>query len=128
MDMGASDALTRQFDDAAQFYDEVRPRYPETIVEQMIAFAGLPARGRLFEVGCGTGQMTLPLARRGYTIVAIDQGERLAALTAQHCQPYPRVRIVRGQAGDPSTGSEDGGSTLDETQVLAYPAHIRAPR
>jgi SAM-dependent methyltransferase len=94
MDMGASDALTRQFDDAAQFYDEVRPRYPETIVEQMIAFAGLPARGRLFEVGCGTGQMTLPLARRGYTIVAIDQGERLAALAAQHCQPYPRVRIV----------------------------------
>ena len=92
--MAESNALTRQFDDAAQFYDEVRPRYPETIVEQIIAFAGLPPQGRIFEVGCGTGQMTLPFAQRGYTMLAIDQGERLAALAAQHCQPYPRVRIV----------------------------------
>src|SRR5262245_50241749 len=74
--MGESNALTRQFDDAAELYDEVRPRSPETIVEQTIAFAGLPAQGRIFEVGCGTGQMTLPFAQRGYTMVAIDQGER----------------------------------------------------
>ena len=92
--MAESNALTRQFDDAAQLYDEVRPRYPEAIVEQIIAFAGLPAHGRIFEVGCGTGQMTLPFAQRGYTMVAIDQGQRLAALAAQHCQPYPRVRVV----------------------------------
>jgi SAM-dependent methyltransferase len=92
--MGESNALTRQFDDAARLYDEVRPRYPETIVEQIIAFAGLPAHGRIFEVGCGTGQMTLPFAQRGYTMVAVDQGGQLAALAAQHCQPYPRVRVV----------------------------------
>jgi SAM-dependent methyltransferase len=64
--MAESNALTRQFDDAAQLYDEVRPRYPEPIVEQIIAFAALPAHGRIFEVGCGTGQMTLPFAQRGY--------------------------------------------------------------
>jgi 2-polyprenyl-3-methyl-5-hydroxy-6-metoxy-1,4-benzoquinol methylase len=69
--MAESNALTRQFDDAAQLYDEVRPRYPEPIVEQIIAFAALPAHGRIFEVGCGTGQMTLPFAQRGYTMVAI---------------------------------------------------------
>jgi 16S rRNA A1518/A1519 N6-dimethyltransferase RsmA/KsgA/DIM1 with predicted DNA glycosylase/AP lyase activity len=60
----------------------VRPRYPEEIVEHIIAFATLPAHGRIFEVGCGTGQMTLPFARRGYAVVALDQGERLAALAA----------------------------------------------
>ena len=43
--------------------------------------AALPAHGRVIEVGCGTGQMTLPFAQRGYTVVALDQGERLAALT-----------------------------------------------
>lgn len=87
-------ALARQFDDAAQLYDEVRPRYPEAIVEHIIAFAALPAHGRIFEVGCGTGQMTLPFAKRGYAVVALDQGERLAALAAQHCQSYPQVRVV----------------------------------
>jgi hypothetical protein len=38
--------------------------------------------------------MTLPFAQRGYTVVALDQGERLATLAAQHCQPYPQVRVV----------------------------------
>ena len=33
--MAESNALTRQFDDAAQLYDEVRPRYPEEIVEHI---------------------------------------------------------------------------------------------
>jgi SAM-dependent methyltransferase len=92
--MSASEALSRQFDDAAQFYDEVRPCYPEEIVEHIIVFAALPVYARVFEVGCGTGQMTLPFAQRGYTVVALDQGERLAALAAQHCQPYPQVRVV----------------------------------
>src|SRR5262245_25474486 len=63
--MSEPKALSRQFDDAAQLYDEVRSRYPEEIVEQIIAFAALPALGRIFEVGCGTGQMTLPFAIRG---------------------------------------------------------------
>ena len=92
--MSESKPLSWQFDAAAQLYDEVRPRYPEAIVEHIIAFAALPAQGRVFEVGCGTGQMTLPFAQRGYTVLALDQGERLAALAAQHCQPYPQVHVV----------------------------------
>lgn len=73
--MSASNHLSWQFDDAAQLYAEVRPRYPEEIVEHIIACAALSAQGRVFEVGCGTGQMTLPFARRGYTVVALDQRE-----------------------------------------------------
>jgi SAM-dependent methyltransferase len=92
--MAESDALSRQFDDAAQLYDEVRPRYPEEIVERIIALAALHAHARILEVGCGTGQMTLPFAKRGYAVVALDQGARLAALAAQHCQPYPQVRVM----------------------------------
>jgi SAM-dependent methyltransferase len=92
--MSESKPLSWQFDAAAQLYDEVRPRYPEEIIEHIIAFAALPAQGRVFEVGCGTGQMTLPFAQRGYTVVALDHGERLAALAAQHCRPYPQVRVA----------------------------------
>ena len=68
--MTESKPLSWQFDAAAQLYDEVRPRYPEEIVEHIIAFAALPVHARVLEVGCGTGQMTLPFAQRGYTIKA----------------------------------------------------------
>lgn len=87
--------LSLHFDDAADLYDEVRPSYPHEIIDQIVRFADLPPEGRVFEVGCGTGQMTRPFAERGYTVVALDQGARLAALAAKHCAPYPRVRIVQ---------------------------------
>jgi cyclopropane fatty-acyl-phospholipid synthase-like methyltransferase len=92
--MAESKPLSWQFDDAAQLYDEVRPRYPEEMIEHIIAFAALPTHARVLEVGCGTGQMTLSFAQRGYTVVALDQGARLAALAARHCQPYAQVRVV----------------------------------
>jgi cyclopropane fatty-acyl-phospholipid synthase-like methyltransferase len=87
-------ALSWQFDDAAELYDEVRPGYPDATIEEIVGFAALSADSRIFEVGCGTGQMTRPFAARGYAIVALDQGPRLAALAAKHCSAHPRVRIV----------------------------------
>jgi SAM-dependent methyltransferase len=94
--MAKFSALSRQFDDAAQLYDEVRPRYPEAIVEHIIAFAELPAHGRIFEVDCGIGRMTLPFAQRGYAMVALDQGKRLAALAAQptYTPPPPGINLT----------------------------------
>jgi SAM-dependent methyltransferase len=92
--MPEPNALSRQFDAAAELYDEVRPRYPAEIIEHIINFAALPTYGRILEVGCGTGQMTLPFAQQGYAVLALDQGEQLAALAARHCQPYPQVRVV----------------------------------
>jgi S-adenosylmethionine-dependent methyltransferase len=32
----------------------------------------LPRRGRILEVGCATGAYTIPLAKRGYSVTAID--------------------------------------------------------
>jgi len=32
----------------------------------------LPRRGKILEIGCATGAYTIPLAKRGYTVTAID--------------------------------------------------------
>jgi SAM-dependent methyltransferase len=87
-------ALSWQFEDAAELYDEVRPGYPGETIEHIVRFAALSQESRICEVGCGTGQMTRPFAARGYTVVALDQGARLAAIAAKHCRSHPRVRIV----------------------------------
>jgi SAM-dependent methyltransferase len=86
--------LHATFDTVASLYDEVRPGYPDVIVDAIVERSGLPAEGRILEIGCGTGQITRPFARRGYAILALELGPSLAALAAEHLCPYPQVHVV----------------------------------
>ena len=86
--------LHATFDTVASLYDEVRPGYPDVIIDAVIERSGLPAEGRILEIGCGTGQITRPFARRGYAILALERGPALAALAAEHLRPYPLARVV----------------------------------
>jgi SAM-dependent methyltransferase len=88
--------LRATFDAAALLYDQARPGYPAALFEDVVALSGLPAGGRILEIGCGTGQATLPLARRGYRILCIELGENLAALARHNLAAYPQVEIRTG--------------------------------
>ncbi|MBU0494188.1 MAG: class I SAM-dependent methyltransferase [Chloroflexi bacterium] len=81
------------FNDAARLYDEVRPGYPDQLVEDVIALSGILPDGRILEIGCGPGKATLPFARRGYAMLCLELGPDLAALAAENCRPYPRVEV-----------------------------------
>jgi len=50
----------------------------------------------VLEVGPGTGQTTLPLARRGLDVTAVEMGAGLAAVAARRLARFPRVEIVEG--------------------------------
>jgi SAM-dependent methyltransferase len=80
--------------EVAALYDEVRPGYPPAIVDAAIARAGLPSGGRILEIGCGTGQITVPFAARGYSILALEPGEDMAALAARNCRDHPQVTVL----------------------------------
>ncbi len=86
--------LRSTFDGTASLYDEVRPGYPERLFEDVASLSGIPPGGRILEVGCGTGQATLPLARRGYGILCVELGENLAAKARRNLAPYPRVEAL----------------------------------
>jgi SAM-dependent methyltransferase len=88
------------FEEAADLYDEVRPGYPEALVEDVLALSGIPADGRILEIGCGLGNATLPYAERGYHVTAIELGPRLAALAAHNLAHFPRVRVVNASFED----------------------------
>jgi SAM-dependent methyltransferase len=72
--------LRGTFDGVAGSYDRARPDYPRELFDELIAIAGLVPGDHLLEVGCGTGKATLPLARRGFRITAIEPGPGLAAV------------------------------------------------
>jgi SAM-dependent methyltransferase len=82
------------FDEAAELYDRVRPHYPEAVFSDLSRLAGLRAGCRVLELGCGTGQATVPLARRGYAVTAIELGPRLAALAAGKLASFPSACVV----------------------------------
>lgn len=87
-------SLRTTFDTVARLYDEVRPGYPEVIIDAIIECSQLSSGGRILEIGCGTGQITRPFAQRGYAILALELGPALAALAAENLTPYPQARVV----------------------------------
>jgi SAM-dependent methyltransferase len=86
--------LRAVFDQAAELYDRARPGYPAQLVEELVQFAGIEAASRVLEVGCGTGQLTVPLAERGCQIVALDLGPNLAALARRNLARHPAARVI----------------------------------
>jgi SAM-dependent methyltransferase len=48
------------------------------------------------EIGAGSGIATLPLAKRGYNIVALELGAELAVVARKNLAPYSNVEIVVG--------------------------------
>jgi len=98
------------FDEDPTLYDRTRPVCPESLFDDLVATARFSAGARLVEIGCGTGQATLPLARRGFAIVAIELGERLAAFARQKLAGFPNVEIINVPFGqwDASDARFDG--------------------
>ncbi len=98
------------FDEVADLYDRVRPRYPEQLVEDIVALAGITSSSRVLEVGCGTGQATVLFARRGCPILCLEPGKNLARLAARNCAGFPNVRIETAMFEDwtpPGPGTFD---------------------
>ena len=47
--------------------------------ERLMDLCGVPRRGKIAECACGTGGLTLPLAKAGYQMIGIDLSEEMLA-------------------------------------------------
>ena len=88
--------LRQTFNQTADTYQRARPEYPAELFDTLIAAAGLAPGDRLLEVGCATGQATLPLARRGFRITCVELGPELAAVARRNLAGF-QVEVVQGQ-------------------------------
>jgi len=57
---------------SAQFYAHGRVAYPDSLADALTDELGLDGTGRLLDVGCGPGSLTLLLADRFAAVVGID--------------------------------------------------------
>ena len=70
--------LRRTFETAADLYDAARPGYPAALFDDLVRLAKLAPGASLLEVGCATGKATRPLLERGFSVVCVELGKRLA--------------------------------------------------
>lgn len=92
--MTENDHLRETFNLAAEDYDAIRPGYPDQLIEDIISLSAIPETGHALEIGCGTGQATLPFARRGYSILCLDIGANLLAVAQKKLRVFPRVTFL----------------------------------
>jgi SAM-dependent methyltransferase len=79
------------FERAAE-YAAHRPSYPPGLGDWLARAA--PARDDVWEAGCGSGQLSLPLAGHFARVIATDAEPAQLA----HAQPHARVRYVAARA------------------------------
>jgi SAM-dependent methyltransferase len=85
--------LRRTFDLQAELYQRARPDYPKEIFDDLYEMTALKPGARVLEVGCGTGQATRVMARRGCRVVCVELGEHLAAVARRELAQFNDVEV-----------------------------------
>src|SRR5687768_2470503 len=130
----ARNRLRTTFDKAPSLYDEVRPGYPDDLFDDVVSLSGILPAGRILEIGCGTGQASVPFARRGYRILCIELGENMAALARRNLRGYPQAEVRIGAFEESPLEERAFDLAISATAfhwldaAVAYPKAARALR
>lgn len=81
------------YSDVAEAYNQVRPRYPQALINRAVELAQLPAKATILEVGCGPGNATLSWAQLGFSMLCLEPSLEACRIARQNCQLYPSVEI-----------------------------------
>jgi SAM-dependent methyltransferase len=92
--------LRASFDEDAERYDRARPTYPSALIDDLVALTGAGRGSRVLEVGPGTGQLTVPLAELWSEVIAVELGERMAAVARRNLARFPTATVVVGAFED----------------------------
>ena len=76
------------FDSGAKQYDEARLSYPDDVINWIIERTCVSKDDILLEIGAGTGQATIPFAKRGFAIHCIELGKNLADFLIKKTDEY----------------------------------------
>jgi len=85
------------WDEYARFYDWENAR---TLGRKDVPFwrdVATNSQGRVLELGCGTGRISLPLARAGVSLVGVDRSAHMLARAVRRVEALRRKRRGRGR-------------------------------
>ncbi len=80
------------FGAVAQAYEDVRPGYPDELVDAILAYAGRPPT--IVEVGAGTGKATAAFVARGIEVTCVEPDTGMAAFLRRRFGDHGPVTVV----------------------------------
>ena len=118
--------------DIASFYNSDPEREHRRLEEHQLEYEltwryldqYLPAQGSILEVGAGTGRYTLELAKRGYTVTAVDLSTALIEACRQRVANEGLERRVRFVVADARNLGEVTGSGFDAVLLMGPLYHL----
>lgn len=121
--------LRAGFDGAAEDYDRTRPVCPAQMFDDLVRLAGLAPGARVAEIGCGTGQASVPLAERGLAVTAIELGPRLAGMARHRLAAFPAAEVVTTSFEDwqPEGGAFDAVVAVNSLHWIDPPLRYAKP-
>jgi SAM-dependent methyltransferase len=103
------------FGSAVQYYARYRSGYPDDLVADLASRTGLDGTQTVLDIGCGTGQLAIPLARYAHAVLAIDPvpGMLAQGRLAAEAAGVTGISWLAGTAGDvPGLASRGAAPSL----------------
>lgn len=88
---------------------------PARAFDDLLGLAGLAPGDRVAEIGCGTGQATVPMAERGLAVTAVELGPNLAAVARRRLVGFASARVVTSSFED----WDAGGAVFDAVVAVS---------
>jgi SAM-dependent methyltransferase len=71
------------FGEVAEDYERHRPDYPDALMDELVAIAGVKSGDPALEIGAGTGKATRRLLDRGLDVTSLEPDPAMAAVARQ---------------------------------------------
>jgi SAM-dependent methyltransferase len=94
------------FDAIPDQYDEARPPYPAKLLIELVELTGVAPGKTVLELGPGTGQLTLPLADTGASVLALELGPGLAGFLERKTKNRTNIEVVTADFDGWDAGSK----------------------
>lgn len=106
--------------EVATYYARHRRGYPPEVLDALVGAFGLAAADTVVDLGCGTGQLALPLAARVGAVIGVDPEPDMLALARQAALNAARANAswLLGDDSDlPALGRLLGNQTIGALTV-----------
>jgi SAM-dependent methyltransferase len=113
----------------ARRYDASLADSPMFAADRRFVERHCPRPGRLVDLGCGTGRLLIPFARRGYLVLGVDLSEEMLAVArekvAEAGVPVALLRANVAELDSLRDGSFDYAACLFSTLGMVCGADVR---